>query len=99
MLARCINERCKRPLHSFPEGRLFQYEITSISLAATDAGSTPFDERPKRETVHFWLCAACAASMTLVLEPERGLKLVAVHEQEADTPRGSGNTQDALPTT
>jgi hypothetical protein len=49
--------------------------------------------------VHFWLCAPCAASMTLVLEPERGLKLVAVHAQEADTTRGSGNTQDALPTT
>jgi len=81
-MARCINENCNLPLHSLSEGRLFQFEIISISLAANDAGAAPFDEKPHRETVHFWLCGSCASTMTLVLEPARGLKLVS-HENRA----------------
>src|SRR5215470_18462755 len=81
MLARCVNESCKRPLYSFSEGRLFQFEVVSISLAASDEGSAPFDEKPQRETVHFWLCGRCASTLSLVLEPARGLKLVSLEEQ------------------
>lgn len=80
MLARCVNEGCNRPLHSFSEGRLFQFEVVSISLAASDENSAPFDEKPQRETVHFWLCGRCASSYTLVLEPAKGLKLLSVEE-------------------
>ncbi len=80
MLARCVNESCNRRLHSFSEGRLFQFEVVSISLAASDENSAPFDEKPQRETVHFWLCGRCASSYTLLLEPARGLKLVSVEE-------------------
>jgi len=80
MLATCANESCNRQLHSFTEGRLFQFEVVSISLAASETPA-PFDEKPKRETVHFWLCGRCAASFTLVLEPARGLKLVSVSDE------------------
>ena len=69
MLARCVNEGCNRPLYSFTEGRLFQFEIVSISLAASDDKSAPFDEKPQRETLHLWLCGQCASTMTVVLEP------------------------------
>jgi hypothetical protein len=86
MLARCVNESCKHALYSFSEGRLFQFEVVSISLAASDEGSAPFDEKPQRETVHFWLCGRCASSMSLVLEPARGLKLVSLDEQTLDGP-------------
>ena len=89
MLARCINESCKRPLYFFSEGRLFQFEVVSISLAASDTGSAPFDEKPQRETVRFWLCGGCASTMSLVLEPARGLKLVSIHEQSMDAPEHS----------
>ena len=84
MLARCINENCNRPLHSFLEGRLFQFEITSISLAATDEASAPFDEKPQRETAHFWLCGHCASTFTLLLEPARGLRLVSLDQHESN---------------
>ena len=82
MLARCVNENCKRPLYAFAEGRLFQFEVVSISLAASDEGSAPFDEKPQRETVHFWLCGRCASTMSLVLEPAKGLRLVSLEEQQ-----------------
>jgi hypothetical protein len=78
MLANCVNESCDRQLHSFSEGRLFQFEVVSISLAASDEACAPFDEKPVRETVHFWLCGNCATAFNLVLEPARGLRLVSL---------------------
>lgn len=86
MLARCTNESCKRPFHSFAEGRLFQFEVTSISLAASDEKAAPFDEKPQRETLHFWLCGRCASTMTLVLEPARGLRLISQEERNLNDP-------------
>ena len=82
-MARCINENCNRPLRSLSEGRLFQFEVISISVAASDNAAAPFDEKPQRETAHFWLCGDCASNLTLVLEPARGLKLVPAQEHTA----------------
>lgn len=96
MLARCVNESCNRPLHSFSEGRLFQFEVVSISLAATDENSAPFDEKPQRETVHFWLCGRCATGYTLVLEPARGLKLISVQEASTSAPDHPISAPDLL---
>jgi hypothetical protein len=96
MLAKCVNESCKRALSSFSEGRLFQFEVVSISLAASDEGSAPFDEKPQRETVHFWLCGRCASTMSLVLEPARGLKLISLEEQSSETAEQSVAKADIL---
>ena len=96
MLARCVNENCNRPLHSFSEGRLFQFEVVSISLAASDENSAPFDEKPQRETVHFWLCGRCAATSTLVLEPAKGLKLISVDEASRTAADQTAVTSDML---
>jgi len=76
MLAHCVNPECVLPLRSFSEGRLFQFEVVSISVAANDGATAPFDEKPQRQTSHFWLCGRCAESMTLVLEPTTGLRVV-----------------------
>jgi hypothetical protein len=35
--------------------------------------------------VHFWLCGGCASTMSLVLEPARGVRLVSVSESDPDT--------------
>jgi hypothetical protein len=84
MIARCVNESCSRPLHSFAEGRLFQFEVISISLAACDETAVPFDEKPQRETLHLWLCGRCASTMTLVLEPARGVKVISLEERNSE---------------
>jgi hypothetical protein len=76
MLAYCVNPNCYAPLHSFSEGRLFQFEIVSISVAASDDTTAPFDEKPERQAAQFWLCGQCASNMTLLLEPVKGLRLV-----------------------
>ena len=85
MLAYCANEGCGRPLHSFSEGRLFQFEVVSISVAASDEKSAPFDEHPERQTLHLWLCGRCASTMTLVLEPARGVKVASIAEQAKES--------------
>src|SRR5437762_24899 len=62
-----------RPKHGF-----VRLEVVSISVAASDDTTAPFDEKPERQTAHFWLCGRCADSMTLMLEPARGLRVVPV---------------------
>ena len=83
MLAHCVNPDCCAPLRSFSEGRLYQFEIVSISIAASDSAQNPFDERPERRAVHYWLCGRCAATQNLELEPFRGLKVVPLAAQES----------------
>jgi hypothetical protein len=78
MLARCVNPSCNEQLHSFSQGRLFQFEVVSISISASDDASAPFDEKPKSQTAQFWLCGNCAQNMTLVLEPAEGLKILPI---------------------
>lgn len=91
MLVYCANPVCYAPLHSFSEGRLFQFEVVSISLSASDDNAEPFDEKPERQTAQFWLCGGCASSMSLVLEPQRGLRLVPLGSMDAE-----GHTQSSL---
>jgi hypothetical protein len=67
-----MNENCNRPPHRFDDGRLFQFELTSISVTANDAAAAPFDEMPQKETFHFWLCGNCAITFTLVPDPLQG---------------------------
>lgn len=97
MLAYCANPTCYAPLHSFAEGRLFQFEVVSISVAASDDTTEPFDEKPERQTAQFWLCGRCAATMTLTLEPVRGLKLTPL--PDAGQPEGeiSSGEDDVRP--
>ena len=79
--AKCANRDCSRRMQTYVEGRLFQFEVVSISLAANDEALAPFDEKPERETVLFWLCGACAPHFNLALEPAHGLRLVPVTQQ------------------
>ena len=90
MLAYCANPSCGAPLHAFAEGRLFQFEIVSISVSASDDAAEPFDEKPERKTAQFWLCGSCASSMTLLLEPQKGLRLVPLCQAGNEQEDGSG---------
>ncbi len=86
MIAQCVNPNCSTRLHSFLEGRLFQFEVVSISVSAADRNNTPFDEKPKSQTAQFWLCGRCAETMSLVLEPMNGLRLIPLEVESAEIP-------------
>lgn len=84
MLANCVNPDCSALLHSFSEGRLFQFDVVSISVSASDNTSAPFDEKPHTQTTQFWLCARCAVTLKLVLDPMTGLRLVPQQTEAPD---------------
>jgi hypothetical protein len=87
----CVNRSCNRPISTFSEGRLFHFEILSISVAADDSKKRDFDEVPHREGVHFWLCGPCATDMTLVLEPVGGLQLLPLEHALEHSPQTSSD--------
>ena len=94
MLARCVNPDCCAPLRSFSEGRLYRFEIVSISIAASDSALTPFDERPERQAVHYWLCGRCATHLNLHLEPLQGLRVVPLSAMEESSSEANGEFTD-----
>jgi hypothetical protein len=98
MLAYCANPNCGTPLQTFAEGRLFQFEVVSISISASDDTAQPFDEKPERQTAQFWLCGGCASAMTLVLEPQKGLSLVPLLQVESGSRQSAdGHNRHGVP--
>lgn len=89
MLAHCINQNCGELIHSLADGRLFQFEIVSISLSANDDARDSFDEEPYSQTAQFWLCGHCAMSVTLVLEASMGLKILPLADGDPSMARRS----------
>ncbi len=69
MLAKCANPDCHAPFHYLRDGRLFQIEFGSQPRPGTD-------KRPPYRVEYFWLCARCAASMTLKYETGKGVTAV-----------------------
>ncbi len=80
MLSCCANQSCGQPLASLQEGRLFQFQIVSISVSVDDREKMEYDEVPNRLTANFWLCGACAATMKLVLTPFEGVRLIPLED-------------------
>jgi hypothetical protein len=99
VVSQCCNPNCRRLLASVSEGRLYQFEIVSISISALDSNVQDFDEVPQREIANFWLCGPCSSSLTLTLEPEEGLRFVPIDGRRTPQPQFSelndlGKTQD-----
>jgi hypothetical protein len=86
----CVNRECSRPLSSFSDGRLYHFEILSISVSADDNKREDFDEVPHRSGVQFWLCGDCCETMTLVMEPVGGLRLVPLEQSVGRMMESSG---------
>lgn len=97
VLTHCINPDCRAALRSFAEGRLFQFEVVSISVAACDDAKLPFDEKPKRQTSHFWLCGPCASSYYVTLEPVQGLQLTPLDRGRAVAQDGAALVAQSHP--
>ena len=96
MFILCANPNCQISRKSYCEGRLFQFEIVAISVAASDETCEPFDEKPERKISHFWLCESCASNMSLELDPKQGLRLVPLRDNERRPLPPSGQTRVQL---
>ncbi len=68
MVSNCANPECATPLLRLRDGKLFQFEVKSISVPCVDESSAMASEVPVRQVAHYWLCGSCADQMSLVLE-------------------------------
>lgn len=57
MVSNCANPNCGKPLHYLREGRIFVFEVS--------AGIEGPSGKRTRRLEHFWLCGACAQTMTV----------------------------------
>ena len=70
MLTKCFNPSCSASFRFLHSGRLFHFEkrlpFTTKTASARMSSSGEF----------FWLCEKCAAELTLVQDPKRGVRTV-----------------------
>ncbi len=70
MVSKCANPDCSTPFHYLRDGKIFQLEIGEPNGPEPHLLSS---RRPTHHVEHFWLCGPCAATMTLVIEKEKGV--------------------------
>lgn len=72
MIAKCANPECGAPFRYLREGRIFQVDMDPGGHRIVG----PFlvgEGGPPHRLEHFWLCGECARTLTLVVDPERGV--------------------------
>jgi hypothetical protein len=77
MLSKCANPECSKPFQYLREGRLFLVEAGALNGGnGASPGPQLVGKRPQRKVEHFWLCGDCARTLTLAVEPGRGVVVV-----------------------
>jgi hypothetical protein len=74
MLAKCANPKCSSRFLYLGEGKLFRIEVPAPGEEGQPSGH-PFlvTRKPVRRVEHYWLCARCAASLTLAYDRNAGV--------------------------
>jgi hypothetical protein len=62
MLSKCANPKCMAPFLYLHTGKLFRVERRAPVPQVEPAMS---DKKPARSIEYYWLCEACAGSLTL----------------------------------
>ena len=70
MVSKCANPRCSAPFHYLRDGKVFQLTVNQDPKAEPKLVS---GQRTAHHIEHFWLCGACAQTMTLVVEKGKGV--------------------------
>ncbi len=69
MLSKCANPACSTPFQYLRDGKLYQIEVGETA----ERGLHLVSRKPARRVEHFWLCGACARSMTLAYQRGKGV--------------------------
>lgn len=88
MVSKCANPSCSTPLLRLRDGKLFQFEVRSISVPCVDASPCTSSEVPSRQVAHYWLCGACSETMSLSLEVD-SVQVVPVAPPELERPESA----------
>ncbi len=68
MVNYCANPGCGKPLHYLREGRIYVFDA---SIATGSPG-----KKKERQLEHYWLCGACAQSMTMVQDAQGWVRIL-----------------------
>jgi hypothetical protein len=82
MLSKCLNPQCNAKFRYLWEGRLFRVDVSEVKRrkrAPTGKAPLACFKGHVRPVEHFWLCASCAARMTLEAS-ESQVRLVSLAE-------------------
>jgi hypothetical protein len=69
MISKCANPACSILFHYMREGKLFRMEFDPEGY--TPGPQLAAKPRPVRKIEHFWLCGACSATLTLVMNGDK----------------------------
>jgi len=72
MLSKCANPVCFTPFRYLRDGKLFEIDSNIGFENAVEA------KKSARRVEFFWLCGECAAKMTVVRDPEKGVITVPI---------------------
>ncbi len=87
MLSKCANPACGTPFRYLHEGRIFNFD-SGLSVQAVHTGlGHPAD----REIEHYWLCARCAQTLTVVLIAHQPV----LHMRHAELPAAAEASRPA----
>src|ERR1700676_2861093 len=69
MLSKCLNPRCSATFQYFGQGRLFRVDFADVGrkCALTGKEVVPSVRSKACPVEHFWLCEACATTLTIAL--------------------------------
>ena len=89
MLSKCLNPRCSATFRYLRQGRLFRIDFSEANRkSALAAGGIVSCTRGKPYPIeHFWLCANCAATMTVALGEAGLVRLVPLAPLETSARR------------
>ena len=82
MLSKCANPGCPATFLYLHQGKLFRVENEASGSENLD----PSTKRPAQRVEFFWLCADCAATMTLKYKKGVGITAVPVVQFQAKQP-------------
>ena len=78
MVSKCANPGCSAPFHYLREGKVFRLQVEG---APTPGPQLLHPVRPVARVEHFWLCGACASTLTLLVDQGRVVTVPLTHAQ------------------
>ena len=65
MVSKCANPGCSAPFQYLRDGKVFQLEVRGQSSPGPQLLNAG---KPSAHLEHFWLCGACASTLTLLVD-------------------------------
>ena len=75
MTAKCANPTCSVPFYRLGRGKLFRFEVRSVSEPCRDVPDNVCRTKSGRGSVYFWLCGKCRLTKTVRFDPASGLTI------------------------